>query len=517
MKKYLVLLLAACLILTVLTGSAAADSKPFVGFFFSDPVTTNFYGAMRDVDIYLWSMVGGAPVYLNPVTGEYDAGYIDQWEANEDYTVWTLHFSDNAFWSDGVPVTVDDFIFTQEYFTVERERLDEAIMWWNLGFDFEIEKIDDKTCKVHLPFAIADLMQYFAMPYLETMPKHIWENVEKEVFLTCDEGKTPIGCGPYVIVDYVPGQYYRFKANELYYNGAPEIKDVTMLIITEDSAMTMAMENGTLNYDADISPADYYRVSAMDGIEGFINKQFNHRAMGFNLDRVDINIRKAVNYLMDKDQWLETIYGNVGEILYGMFPRGVKYQTDEGLTYYEHNVEKAKELIEADGYTMGDDGYYQKDGKTLELEFLYNISSTNNALAMLLTDCCKEGGIKIVLNGQNGAQYGELRNQFAYDINPAGFALNSNPASYKTNYYKTLSSDPTRIMDKFDEAAAAVDEADQARIYHEIDKTVNEDVIWVFGIQQHFPVVYTSGLDISEALPSQSYNFVHWEKLRWAE
>ncbi len=37
-------------------------------------------------------------------------GLADQWEHNEDYSVWTFHIRDEAKWSNGDPVTAQDFV-----------------------------------------------------------------------------------------------------------------------------------------------------------------------------------------------------------------------------------------------------------------------------------------------------------------------------------------------------------------------------------------------------------------------
>ena len=64
--------------------------------------------------------------------------------------------------------------------------------------------------------------------------------------------------------------------------------------------------------------------------------------------------------------------------------------------YGTANVEKAKELIEKSGWTMGNDGYYQKDGKTLEIRYVYNAgSTTNGTIAPIATENLKAAGMKL--------------------------------------------------------------------------------------------------------------------------
>ena len=39
-------------------------------------------------------------------------GVAESWESNEDFTQWTFNLRTNALWSDGAPITAEDFIFS---------------------------------------------------------------------------------------------------------------------------------------------------------------------------------------------------------------------------------------------------------------------------------------------------------------------------------------------------------------------------------------------------------------------
>ncbi|MFN7287151.1 MAG: ABC transporter substrate-binding protein, partial [Verrucomicrobiota bacterium] len=41
-----------------------------------------------------------------------DPGIAERWESNPDKSVWTFHLRQNARWSDGTPITPDDFIWS---------------------------------------------------------------------------------------------------------------------------------------------------------------------------------------------------------------------------------------------------------------------------------------------------------------------------------------------------------------------------------------------------------------------
>lgn len=118
----------------------------------------------------------------------------------------------------------------------------------------------------------------------------------------------------------------------------------------------------------------------------------------------DQNLRQAFAYAIDRKSIFQAVNGTLP------YPSGMAddllgnhmlvqnqggYENYAG-EYGTANVEKAKELIEKSGWTMGNDGYYQKDGKTLEIRYVYNAgSTTNGTIAPIATENLKAAGIKL--------------------------------------------------------------------------------------------------------------------------
>ncbi|WP_201521847.1 ABC transporter family substrate-binding protein [Gulosibacter hominis] len=118
----------------------------------------------------------------------------------------------------------------------------------------------------------------------------------------------------------------------------------------------------------------------------------------------DQNLRQAFAYAIDRKSIFQAVNGTLP------YPSGMAddllgnhmlvqnqggYENYAG-EYGTANVEKAKELIEKSGWTMGNDGYYQKDGKTLEIRYVYNAgSTTNGTIAPIATENLKAAGMKL--------------------------------------------------------------------------------------------------------------------------
>jgi peptide/nickel transport system substrate-binding protein len=61
---------------------------------------------------------------------------------------------------------------------------------------------------------------------------------------------------------------------------------------------------------------------------------------------------------------------------------------------------RAKELLEADGYTLGSDGIYEKDGKKLSISIKYYAARSLDTLALLIQEQLKAIGIDSVLGAE---------------------------------------------------------------------------------------------------------------------
>lgn len=123
---------------------------------------------------------------------------------NEDFTQLTIAIREGCYWSDGVPVTADDVIYTID--------IHKGIPGLNFHDPIaedvkEVQKIDDYTVTLKLQEPNPRFHLYFLDDWgsLWIMPKHIFENVDDVLTFTFDP---PVSSGPYVLHDYDPAGYW---------------------------------------------------------------------------------------------------------------------------------------------------------------------------------------------------------------------------------------------------------------------------------------------------------------------
>ncbi len=158
---------------------------------------------------------------------------------------YTIDIIQNATWSDGVPLTAEDVAFTFEY-TVESGAYGNPA-----GDDLStlLAVYAPTPYRVVLEFGIESYWQFSDFAYDYIIPKHIFNNTGgigyagwdtwNPVF---DSAQPHVTCGPFILTDYVAGEFYEISANPDYHwypdeplNPAPEISSPGWIEYEEDT------------------------------------------------------------------------------------------------------------------------------------------------------------------------------------------------------------------------------------------------------------------------------------------
>jgi peptide/nickel transport system substrate-binding protein len=132
----------------------------------------------------------------------------------------------------------------------------------------------------------------------------------------------------------------------------------------------------------------------------------------------DKDMRWALNYAIDRDEIVAIAYeGSTfkSEHFFPAYPplnRYVELAKDAGVynvdELWKHDPDRAKEIIESKGYTMGSDGYYAKDGKQLTLDIAtHEAFIEKQRIAQVLVEQFQAIGINASTRNEAGATWGE--------------------------------------------------------------------------------------------------------------
>lgn len=308
-----------------------------------------------------------------------------------DGLTWTVTIRDDAYFTDGEPLTAADVAFT--YNTVKAtSSVNDFTM-----LDYA-EAADNTTVVFHMtrPFSIWP----YTMAVVGIVPEHAYDSAAY--------GANPIGSGRYMLEQWDRGQQVILTANPDYYGEPPRIQRVIILFMEEDAAF-LAAQAGQV--DVAYTSATYsnetvegYSLASYASVD---NRGINLPAVPAGTDSegravgndftADVLVRRAINIGIDRQEMIDNVLNGYGTPAYSICDQLPWYNEASEV---EYDPEGAAALLDEAGWTMGEDGVRTKDGARAELNLLYsNGDSVRQALAADLANQLGELGIACTIEG----------------------------------------------------------------------------------------------------------------------
>lgn len=440
--KFLALLMIAVLALGVVAFTALAQDAPTR----EETVYFEIDGG-RVVDPELWNpLVPGSrrdhgfhqammePLFiLNYETGEFVPWLATSFTANDTLDVWTLTLRDGVEWSDGVPFTADDIVFTIEMrLNPDNAALADAasMQTWVES----VEKIDDLTVQFNLKSPNPRFqLDYFSVRIwgsVNILPKHIWEGQDPFTFKNYDPEKGwPVFTGPYTLTSVSETEFV-YDRNDNWWGAKTGFKDLPApkrLVWIEpgpEEASAALMASGGLDSIMDITLGTFLALQEQNpDVKAWLpNLPYATldpcaRNFEFNTSKAPWNtaeMRQAVNRAINRDEIVAIAYEGTTVPSRSFFPAyaPLNRYTDM-LDYNAHplwnfNPDEAKSMIESLGYTMGADGYFAMDGTQLTMDITtHEAFSEKQRIAAVLVEQFQRVGINASTRNEAGTTWGD--------------------------------------------------------------------------------------------------------------
>ena len=362
--------------------SSESSIVAYVGTNIFDESLDPIKGAMS----YGYSFTNAALIKVTS-RSEYIGDMATDWSVSDDALSYTFNLRPGIKFSDGTDMTAEDVVFTYE--TVKANQAENENV--DLSRLSSVTAVDDSTVQFNLTEPYSPFLDTTAM--LGIVPKASYDSSGFD--------QSPIGTGPWTVVQYDANQQIIVRPNQYYYEGAPEIERISLVYLDSESALSAA-RSGQLDVVM-VSP-DY----AAESISGMTMVPFEtmdirmislpvlepHEKDGVSYGNpvtCDKAVRKALAIGIDRKSIIENAFNGIGKPASGFTENLIWASVG---TIDDSKPDEANQILEDAGWVYQDESKVrQKDG--VPCEFDIYAAQDRYVLAAALAENAAQLGIKI--------------------------------------------------------------------------------------------------------------------------
>lgn len=421
----------------------------------------------------------------------------ESWDVSDDQLTYTFHLRKDLKFSDGSPLTADDVAFT---WTIQYDKSYDGSSQlpslnvkggkaYKEGTSTAIEGIkviDPQTISVTLeqPNATA-LVQLGSNVLSKTYYGKDYKFGDLEYIKKLHE--KPLGDGPYKLEKFIPGQEVRFVANENYFKGKPKTEH--FIYKTTEGDVWQFVETGEVDYASfSATEENIEKLKAL----GFVNiipytpSTYGYLQVNLKHEQLkDKLVRQAIVYGLDRQSIYVDAAQGAGSIAnIPASPISWSY-TEEGINPYKYDPEKAKQLLDEAGWTVGAGGIREKDGKPLSIHYLGSKSKNTDIFIAVAKENFEALGIDF--QPEVFADFNSLVSKVEggdYDLVSFSTSMLTDPADGFMQFFdgEITDYDNPKFLELYNKALATTDIEARKAVYKELYQLFNDEL----------PIIFTS-------------------------
>lgn len=381
-------------------------------------------------EFILKDLYEGLTIY--DAAGQIVPGAAESWTVSDDGTVYTFKLRAGAKWSDGSPVTAEDFVFSYQrienpataagyanilYPIKNAEKVNKGEM---KPEELGVKAADEKTLEITLerptPFFLELLAHQTALPVSKA-------SVEKNGADFVKPG-VMVSNGAYRLTGHVPNDSLTVEKNTEHWDAAnTKIDKVIFYPIDDQAASVRRFEAKEMDLAYNFSADQIDRLKESYGEQVHISPTLATYYYAFDTRQEpysDVRVRQALSMAVDRDFLAKEIYSGSQIPAYSMVPPGMETYGEPAKADFAEmsqldREDKAIELMKEAGYGEG--------GKPLAIEIRYNTNPNHERVATAVADMWKNtfGATVTMVNLDVSSHYAFLQEGGAFNVARAGW------------------------------------------------------------------------------------------------
>jgi len=351
----------------VWVGGFAADNQSEYGGTLAFPL--GYGGTIETLDPIIGSdstvvtiadALGDGLLRYDLETLEIEPAIAESWEIGPNYKVYTFHLRHGVQFGKGYgEVTASDFEYTFErVLSFENpSRFPHLLLSLEGAKDFYNGKVDHiEGIKILGKYTLQLTTENPDVIFMTTIASNRLCVVPKAAVEKWGPafGSHLVSAGPFELVEWVRGSKVEVKAFDKYYGGRPYLDNIEFLVMPESASRDAAFRAGAVDISM-LSTAVYTNYKEDPQYKDLIIEvpELWTRVLTLNLREEkwqDVRVRQAANYAIDRETLNKYFLMDKAYVATSFLPKSSP-GFDPNLKPYEYNLIKARELMEAAGYS----------------------------------------------------------------------------------------------------------------------------------------------------------------------
>jgi peptide/nickel transport system substrate-binding protein len=296
-----------------------------------------------------------------------------------------------------------------------------------------------------------------------------------------DYVNSPVGTGPYKFAEWKKGDSVSFERFEDYHGEKAKTKKILFRVIPENTNRTIELETGALDIAYDIGANDVSKIEENEELDIYRKVNFSTNYLGMNTMKEpfdELKVRQAINYAMDVDSIIASVYEGIGKPATGPLAPNV-WGCNKDLKPYGYDIQKAKDLMKEAGLANG-----------FKCTLWVNDKKERIDIAEIVQAQLKEINIDIEIQVLEWGAYLEKLGKGEHDMFILGWNTTTgdpdtglfapfNSANKGTGGNRAFYNNP-RVDELLAEGRKTFEPEKREKIYYEAQQIIRDEAPWLF-------------------------------------